>query len=225
MAGLLAISTRLKIALAAAAGGAVTGRLYYPWSDALTWLLAIIAWVFAIWAVWDVATTNLKARRKRRPQRHITKALRTASRFPYAPLVVTVLCAVVGGMVWFVLVWAYIAAAPDGYWIGNLFVYREPKLVFSKMVTPNDDGHIYPIRIEDADDNAFVNFKIEYDGGLGEAELVLHELSQLGPQSIGRETTYGIRLGKDKTTKLVVHVPQNSVPTIIRVYTLSWEKP
>lgn len=141
------------------------------------------------------------------------------------PKIAVVLVALIGGPAWFLLVWLYISERPPGEWQSASYVYSEPVLVFSTQATPADDGRVYPIEVSDADERAFVRFKIEYDGGLGKAEFVIHELNQLGWKSINRETTYGVRLGPNKTTKLVIHMPERSDPTIVRAYMLSWEKP
>lgn len=117
-----------------------------------------------------------------------------------------------------------VAPEPAGTRKGNRFIYDAPQLIYTLSVGPEDDGRTYRVRVDHAEPNAFVKFKIEYDGGIATAAIVPHEKQQVVWRHITRKTQYGVRLNDKKTTVLVVHAPPNTDLTIIRLSVLWWEK-
>jgi hypothetical protein len=112
-----------------------------------------------------------------------------------------------------------------GEWRGNKFIYDAPQLVSTFTVGPEDDEKKFRFKVSDAAPEAFVQFKIEYDGGIAVAAIIPHENQQVTWRSLSRKTQYGVRLNDNRSTVLAVHVPPNSDLSIIRLYVLWWEKP
>ena len=115
--------------------------------------------------------------------------------------------------------------AQTGTWQGNRFIYDTPQPVLTKALRPEDDGKFFRFQVPNVLPNSFVQFRVEYDGGTAKALVVSHESQEVGWQSITRNTQAGVRIADDSTTVLKVHVPQNSDMTVVRLYTLWWERP
>lgn len=109
----------------------------------------------------------------------------------------------------------------NGEWFGPRFVYRAPRLVHAVQVGPRDNERFLPFHIDDAEPDSFVQLKLEHDGGLAVAGAGLIKQPVHG-HGVIRETRYGVRLS-GQSSRLYVECPENSDPTVVRVYMLSWE--
>lgn len=103
---------------------------------------------------------------------------------------------------------------------GDKFVYHIPLYIQTILIEPKDDLKWITIKINDAEPDAFVYFKFEFDKGKG--------FLSIGPMQ-GREHTeqirkieYGLRLDRNRGASFQVNCPVNSDPTIARVYVLYW---
>ncbi len=112
----------------------------------------------------------------------------------------------------------------SGVWSGGRFLYNVPKHLLTIQANPSDNFKVVRIRVNDAEPNSYVQFKMEYDGGKGFAILTQHENNAKYLLNFtSRKSQYGVRLNENKETKMVIRMPKNSDDTIIRVYALWWE--
>jgi hypothetical protein len=111
-----------------------------------------------------------------------------------------------------------------GRWFGHRFVYHSPQPVFTTLVAPSDNGNSIRFTVEDAEPNAFVQFKIIYDGGLAKVRIESPLARILGDwDAVSRRTQYGARIDSRRTAILSALCPENSDPTIVRVQMLTWK--
>lgn len=114
----------------------------------------------------------------------------------------------------------------EGEWNGRKFVYHSPKHIHTFLITPDRDKENVRIMIANIPANSFVQFKIEYDGGLASLQIKNHEKSQFGfvntPENL-RKITYGIRLNNKSETVVEFSCPQNSSETVARVMAIYFE--
>lgn len=118
-----------------------------------------------------------------------------------------------------------------GRWFGNRFVYHSPLKALTTLVSPEDDWTSTVFKVDDAEPEAFVQFKIEYEGGIAAARITPVGLLQDAQawnmntdqiQSM-RDIKYGAKLNKRREAQLDVYCPKNSDATIMRIRVLSWQ--
>ncbi len=117
------------------------------------------------------------------------------------------------------------APQPAGTWKNNRYIYDAPRLIQTFSVGPEDEGRFFRFRVNGVASESYVQFKVEYDGGIATALIVPHEKQQVNWRRVTRKTQAAVRLRNDNTTVLKVHVPPQSDMTVIRIYALWWEKP
>lgn len=120
-----------------------------------------------------------------------------------------------------------------GQWEGNVFVYHQPLLVFTKMVTWEESlkPFIFTIDGEGAPPpNTFIYWRIDADraknrvkatidgplGNMAEVFLNMKRSTDAGFNS-------GIQLTEDRRMSLVAKLDEGTVPVILRVYITSYE--
>lgn len=218
-------SKRALTSVISAAASYVTSKLHVPASYEVTWLLAVVALIAFAVLIFDLAREHLLQQQPSRPYipSSINDIINKLSGKPHIEWIVTIAFALLVGAIWLSIVWNFIS--PDGEWRGSTFVFKEPQLVETITVGPQDNGRVIPLTVKDAGANSFVYFDIEYYGGLGVGVITVHENNVRGTLvPAHRGTRYGVHLTKERSTKLVVQIPPDSDQTIMRVYAVSWEK-
>lgn len=115
-----------------------------------------------------------------------------------------------------------------GEWIGNRFVYREPRLVFTKEWSPKDNG-VYPLfEFGEAYPGALLDYRIDIDGPADRLNCVVlgaYYFSPVEPvlTSVKFDLRGRVRLRKDNQLGLACHALPDTLPAIVRVYILAWE--
>lgn len=107
-----------------------------------------------------------------------------------------------------------------GKWFQNRFIFDTPIPVFTTLVRPEDDGKYIEYKIPDVQSGATVGIQIECYGGIAK---VTHMLVQPISTFAQRSVQGSFLLSKGGKSKLAVHCPENSDPTIVRVYMVYWQ--
>ena len=109
-----------------------------------------------------------------------------------------------------------------GYWDGNQFIFQAPFCIKTVKLQTKDNAKCFRIKIKELPKNSFVNFKVDYQGGLNHLRIKTHENSQtVGNTS--RNTTYGVRINSNKEFLYEVCAKTGSVDTICYISLLSWK--
>ncbi len=112
-----------------------------------------------------------------------------------------------------------------GSWSGNRFNYNSPLLIHTHHITPSDNEAFKTIKIREAEKNSFCLFKFEYDGGIAEATVNIHQNNFCFWEMFDKNNQQvGVRITKNKETKMIFKCPQDSDQTTVRLYLLYWEK-
>lgn len=111
----------------------------------------------------------------------------------------------------------------EGYWLEERFIFHYPKLVKTLVIDQQKNQQTVRIAVNVAPAQSFVQFRTEYDGGLGFIEITTHEKNTtfLG---ISRETLYGSRISNNKQIVVRMHSSNGSDKSICRIFALYFEK-
>jgi hypothetical protein len=115
-----------------------------------------------------------------------------------------------------------------GEWVGDRFVYREPRLVFTKVWSPAENG-TYPLfSVREAYAGALLDYRIEIDGPTERLNCVVvgaYYFSPVEPvlTTVKFDLRGRVRLRKDGQLGLACHSLPDTLSAIVRVYLLAWE--
>jgi len=115
-----------------------------------------------------------------------------------------------------------------GEWVGNRFVYREPRLALTKEWSPKDNG-AYPLfPFGDAYPGVLLDYRIDIDGPANRLNCCVvgaYFFSPIDPvlESARFDLRGRVRLRKDGQLGLACYAMPDTLPAIIRVYILAWE--
>ena len=122
---------------------------------------------------------------------------------------------------------AIAAERKKGSWDGERFIYFEPRLLVTTEFKETDNGMEAVFNADDIPAGAVVDYKIEIDGGaLGVNSIVCGTYYACPQLELLKTFRYALR-GKvvvrhDGTLRLICYSPPGSLPTLIRVYALTW---
>jgi hypothetical protein len=125
----------------------------------------------------------------------------------------------------------------EGGWFGRQFVLHAPVHVFTATWTPDDNGSEKKFKVPMVEPNSVVRYRVDVDGGGDRVEVCISLNSNFLPWDLpllvggpggGHRARYLGRTGSAKTNKsrelslFVLSLP-DTVPSVIRVFVLSFE--
>ena len=116
----------------------------------------------------------------------------------------------------------------NGEWDGNVFVYYEPHLLFTKRVTVEDNGTPFILEVDPIQRESFINWKIEIEKA-GDRVQATIDFKHGKNANLSWENAFkpgltgGIRLPEDRLLSLVTNLKPETIPVIISVYMTSYE--
>ena len=116
----------------------------------------------------------------------------------------------------------------QGRWIGNRFIYNEPKHVFTTEWTPAKNGQHETFEVPDAAPFAVVDYRIEIDGPADHLRCMVVGSYYFSPLkdilTLWEPALHGrVMLKKRRKLDLHCYAHPQTLPAIIRVYILAWE--
>ncbi len=127
----------------------------------------------------------------------------------------------------------FIVAQEDkklGHWDGTAFIYHEPKIVFTKLFTVEDNEKIFQIPLPDCEPYSFVSFYVKVKRGPDRIRtVILPGLSWGNGMAWAREShataepVGGSTSGKENRLTIKANMLPDTVPLIVRVYVTAWD--
>lgn len=115
----------------------------------------------------------------------------------------------------------------DGQWYGRKFVYREPRLAFHFLASPEANNHVFKFRFRDAPPFAFIEYKFVLDGPSDFVSVIVIAHPSQWPdfksETDRQYTCGGISVNKSNDLYIKAYLRQSADPFSIRVYVKSWE--
>jgi len=120
-----------------------------------------------------------------------------------------------------------------GQWDGNVFVYHQPLLVFTKLVTWQDSlkPFVFTIDGEGAPElNSLVTWRVDIDRATERVNAIITHAHGIAAEVLldikknnRGEFSSAISMSEDRKMALVAKIEKGTVPVILRVYITSYE--
>lgn len=140
-----------------------------------------------------------------------------------------------GALVLWAIIWAVAtpfrflkAERAIGRWTGTRFLYNEPLLLGTVEWSAANNNDAFAMGVPNVPPGALIDYKIEVDGPVDRINcLVVGAYYFYPPDELMKTARWDIRgrvvLRKDGKLGLVCHSRPNTLPAIIRVFSLAWE--
>ena len=113
-----------------------------------------------------------------------------------------------------------------GQWHDNRFVYHQPLLVFTAVVTEADNNKPKVFEVNGPEPESFVDFRVVIDALHGRVQAILDFPKGRTPFNWAgwhAGIRQGFRLPKNRLMTLRTNTVKDTDPTVVRVYVASWQ--
>ena len=130
--------------------------------------------------------------------------------------------------------WFHIAKKEreKGQWHGASFYYHEDQLVFTVVVSADDNDKMHKFKVSDAETDSLVHLSVVINRADGRVLAQITGGAYGGVFPVAWESSsplllprvlVGLRLPKNKTLSLLTHADRDAEPTKVRVYCSYWK--
>ncbi len=114
-----------------------------------------------------------------------------------------------------------------GRWVAGRFVYHEPQLAYSDLISPEDGEKSHLFSWKDAEPGSQIHFKIETEGrrDMTDVHVATSQAQLIGSNFLGKFTSGSLPLNRKREIWMKTLVEPKRDPHSVRVYITGFELP